>query len=683
MSSKQSDNTNVLLSLNGLIGRLRRDSVDAVLNDYDKQSELMKDNELFNRFKSFFSANQHLLKKEERAGKADKLLFQLAYEEGEGSSISEQAEDLIKKEAVDWPWMKQLNRKKGSGKNPNYKTLTEHTDSIMGIKLLNPDKLLTWTHHGKLRIWNLNDFRSVELTGSTSVMTDFEEPGWTKSPFIFTRATGNSLVAVHFFSEKKMLMMSNLYMRLWDLQSGNSKIFFIDENKYDDFFFPDKEDFESDVTFLIQSEILVKYQDYITKWNLVDGTMEIIWEREMGRHADTIIDHLNDSFFVNQIWKELNFYLACGINENDVINYIDEKIQYVSKGLDESLIALKVSAKVNSKIYSTIEKKGFESIKFISSDKLITWSCNNVNHYVFDLWNVANGEIEKSLKFDRGASKHPSSRLNYVCEINSAYFFHSASFNRVIKINFNNRTVEEYCLEHSFPVVDILYNYEIGIVSWSEDTTIQISNFSTGKTRVFNGHIKKVNDVIHFKEKKYISYSDDGTIRFWDFDVVAEREFEFLNSERESPFDIIDFLSIDEYRLVSWTGNNITFWDLSAGTDSVFKLAGTSNVVQLNSEELIVVNKQSSVTILNIVSGKQKKLEGHKATILDLLLINNNKALLSWSEDGTIKLWDLKTTECLMTYVFEGVEKVFKISDSKYMCISSNKKYRILELENF
>ena len=101
MSSKQSDNTNVLLSLNGLIGRLRRDSVDAVLNDYDKQSELMKDNELFNRFKSFFSANQHLLKKEERAGKADKLLFQLAYEEGEGSSISEQAEDLIKKEAVD------------------------------------------------------------------------------------------------------------------------------------------------------------------------------------------------------------------------------------------------------------------------------------------------------------------------------------------------------------------------------------------------------------------------------------------------------------------------------------------------------------------------------------------------------------------------------------------------------
>ena len=154
MSSKRSDNTNVLLSLNGLIGRLRGDSVDAVLNDYDKQSELMKDNELYNRFKSFFSANQHLLKKEERAGKADKLLFQLAYEEGEGSSISEQAEDLIKKEAVDWPWMKQLNRKKGSGENPNYKTLTHHQASINGAIIIDNEKIISWDEAGSIILWS-------------------------------------------------------------------------------------------------------------------------------------------------------------------------------------------------------------------------------------------------------------------------------------------------------------------------------------------------------------------------------------------------------------------------------------------------------------------------------------------------------------------------------------------------
>ena len=89
------------------------------------------------------------------------------------------------------------------------------------------------------------------------------------------------------------------------------------------------------------------------------------------------------------------------------------------------------------------------------------------------------------------------------------------------------------------------------------------------------------------------------------------------------------------------------------------------------------------ITLLDLEDGGGYKIGSHKQEIIDILTISSKNAVISWSVDGTIKLWDLKNSICLMTYIFKGVENIYKISDSKYISISSNKKYRILELENF
>jgi len=98
-------------------------------------------------FHNFFRSKQHLLDLGDSHWPTYRILCQLAYEDGEDSVISKQAEDFLKKKRADWSYFNQINRIKQSRKNPNFKTLSEHSDLINGVHILKDNKVLSCSQY--------------------------------------------------------------------------------------------------------------------------------------------------------------------------------------------------------------------------------------------------------------------------------------------------------------------------------------------------------------------------------------------------------------------------------------------------------------------------------------------------------------------------------------------------------
>ena len=57
-------------------------------------------------------------------------------------------------------------------------------------------------------------------------------------------------------------------------------------------------------------------------------------------------------------------------------------------------------------------------------------------------------------------------------------------------------------------------------------------------------------------------------------------------------------------------------------------------------------------------------------------------SLLSWSQDGVIKVSNIKG-KSEMVYLFEDIKEIIRLSEKYYVAISNKGNYRTLSLENY
>ena len=88
----------------------------------------MKDN--LEIFYNFIKSNKHLFEKGNKEFSADKIMFQLAYEHTENSSVSKKAEDYFDQGRVNWPCIKQINRRKSVSNKLFDLAAYEYTDLL-------------------------------------------------------------------------------------------------------------------------------------------------------------------------------------------------------------------------------------------------------------------------------------------------------------------------------------------------------------------------------------------------------------------------------------------------------------------------------------------------------------------------------------------------------------------------
>uniref|UniRef100_A0A665WG17 CARD domain-containing protein n=1 Tax=Echeneis naucrates TaxID=173247 RepID=A0A665WG17_ECHNA len=167
-----------------------------------------------------------------------------------------------------------------------------------------------------------------------------------------------------------------------------------------------------------------------------------------------------------------------------------------------------------------------------------------------------------------------------------------------------------------------------------------------------SGHLSWVHRVQFSPDgSQLLSCSDDQTVRMWETKRIHTSSAVCL--KRDS-----DVLFSEEEIIVSAADNcnrlQVSFLGMPSGKLLATLQGHTKTVLRChfsqNGQTLITSSEDTTIRVWRWQSGEVRVLEGHKEQVRCFSLLSNtlaNTRLLSWSFDGTVKVWDIETGEKL------------------------------------
>ncbi len=190
----------------------------------------------------------------------------------------------------------------------------------------------------------------------------------------------------------------------------------------------------------------------------------------------------------------------------------------------------------------------------------------------------------------------------------------------------------------------------------NNDATLSVWDLATGaESMVLKGHGGSVNGVdISSDGRRAVSASDDGTARLWDLHTG-----EVLHTYQRAVTRVHCVgLSSDGSTLV--TGNEsaeMTFWDVPSGREiRTIKHAGALNAVAFSPDAIHAaagyVNSSSQLQLWDSRDLKPTALDGHTNRVCrnSVYFSADGRFLASGSEDKTFKLWDAQRGEEIQSF---------------------------------
>ncbi|KAG6853699.1 hypothetical protein C0991_002234 [Blastosporella zonata] len=182
------------------------------------------------------------------------------------------------------------------------------------------------------------------------------------------------------------------------------------------------------------------------------------------------------------------------------------------------------------------------------------------------------------------------------------------------------------------------------LITGGYDRTVRVWNMETGvQLHVLKGHTRAVR-ALQFDDIKLITASMDHTLRVWDW--RRGKCIRMLSGHTDG----VVCLNFDSNVLASGSADKtIKVWNLRTG--GAFTLRGHDNwvnaVLLWDSDPGAAARaQQTNMSLFDVPGGGSMSPHPHCAGANE---IDVGKMLFSASDDGTIKLWDLRSRTCLRT----------------------------------
>ena len=234
------------------------------------------------------------------------------------------------------------------------------------------------------------------------------------------------------------------------------------------------------------------------------------------------------------------------------------------------------------------------------------------------------------------------------------------------------------------------------VITGSADNTAKIWDAGSGKEWLtLKGHREVIFSVaLSPDEKKIITGSWDGTAKIWD--ASTGKLLQTLTFENSSPYQV-GFFKNDIYAFIAGLDKSLKLYELDSKQE-VQNYIGHSDVIQAfavhpNDQQMASVSWDGKLKVWNTATGLQewrisleeplysvcysnngeylafgggdrvlrlvnsqdgeevKSLTGHKSAITNIQFSGDGKLLISASEDGMIKIWDINEGKELISYI--------------------------------
>ena len=364
--------------------------------------------------------------------------------------------------------------------------------------------------------------------------------------------------------------------------------------------------------------------------------------------------------------KFLDTFQPIGSKTIDKVQFTKDSKKLVIGASDASIFVWDIEQKIGHEIKGSQSKS--RSLCFSPDHKYLV-SAGHDNKILF--WNFEN---EKEEFFLEG---HTNSLNNFVFSPCGNTLFSCADDNKVMRWDIEKREkVAEYS-EHNGSVKSIaLAHIKNILVSGANDSKVIFWDVvKNEKLFIGDKHTDWVRGVAVSPDENFaVSGSDDKTIHLWD---LNDKEFSVKYSFKgHSNYVYSLAFSLDGKHLYSASSDKtIQSWNFVAKKRDtcIRSTCGSINCIVINSEgtRAYTGSDENSINIFDLTHKTEIAcLGGHTRTIGDLALSKDEKLLVSGSFDNTLKVFDLSDNSEIVAFG-EGVHSDYV----RTVAITDNNKY--------
>lgn len=307
-----------------------------------------------------------------------------------------------------------------------------------------------------------------------------------------------------------------------------------------------------------------------------------------------------------------------------------------------------------------------KSKRYFSPDSRLIASCSNHTVWINNV-------------YDNDYKVLPEEHTDTVCAVSFSpkeKKLVSASKDKTLKIwDIETMSVLVTLNGHTEGVVAVSYNQDgERIASGDEGGTIIIGDSETGEAiKKFEGHLKSITSIQFSPDGKHIvSSSYDKTVRLWNLADHAElRQFNTHTfSELFAPIAVNPIDNTIAYSL----DNCLVLWNLE--TNSIFQVFCTSegniNSFAFSFEgKKIIIAAGKTLLLWNLKTGKQiHTFKGHHDIVCSVSFSTDGERVVSTSVDKTLKIWDLRSGDCIITKEVKAWMAVYS-SDGRHLAYNT------------